>query len=88
MVELENEVLKMAEIEYRYANQWIVLGNPVFDGMDVLEGIVISHHADKRIASMEGGERRVNHQPVTLFFAGKITPQRRTGLLRRIKKEN
>jgi hypothetical protein len=50
MVEAKSEVLKMAEIEIRYPNQWIVLGNPVFDGMDVIEGVVIAHHTDKRIA--------------------------------------
>ena len=58
MVEIETDVLKIADIETRYPNQWIVVGNPVFEGMDVLEGVVIAHHADKRIASMEGGERR------------------------------
>jgi hypothetical protein len=85
MVELETEILKMAEIETRYPNQWIVLGNPVFDGMDVLEGVVIAHHADKRVASMEGGERRAGFHKVTLFYVGKLPPPRRIGLLRTIK---
>jgi hypothetical protein len=85
MVELETEILKMAEIETRYPNQWIVLGNPVFDGMDVLDGVVIAHHTDKRVASMEGGERRAPLQKVTLFYVGKLPPPRRIGLLRTIK---
>ncbi|MBL7818014.1 MAG: hypothetical protein JNL70_23595 [Saprospiraceae bacterium] len=85
MVTIETEVQKMADIEVRYPNQWVVLGNPVFDGMDVLEGVVIAHHTDKRIASMEGGERRAPFQKVTLFYVGKQPPPRRIGLLRRIK---
>jgi hypothetical protein len=85
MVEIETEILKMAEIETRYPNQWIVLGNPVFNGMDVLEGVVISHHSDKRIASMEGGERRSGFNKITLFYVGKLPPPRRIGLLRTIK---
>jgi hypothetical protein len=85
MVETETEVLKMAEIETRYPNQWIVVGNPVFNGMDVVEGIVIAHHSDKRIASMEGGERREPFNKVTLFYVGKLPPPRRIGLLRTIK---
>jgi hypothetical protein len=85
MVEVETEVLKMAEIEVLYPNQWVVLGNPIFDGMDVLEGVVIAHHTDKRIASMEGGERRAPFQKVTLFYVGKLPPPRRIGLLRTIK---
>jgi hypothetical protein len=85
MVELEAEILKMAEIEKRFSNQWVVVGNPIFDGMDVLEGVVIAHHADKRIASMEGGERRAGFQKITLFYVGKLPPPRRIGLLRSIK---
>jgi hypothetical protein len=85
MVEAKSEVLKIAEIEIRYPNQWIVLGNPVFDGMDVIEGVVIAHHTDKRVASMEGGERREPNQKVTLFYVGKLQPPRRIGLLRKIK---
>jgi hypothetical protein len=85
MVTIEKEVLKMAEIESSYPNQWIVLGNPVFNGIDVLEGVVIAHHADKRIASMEGAERRASFQKITLFYVGKLPPPRRIGLLRTIK---
>lgn len=85
MVAIETEVLDMAEIEIRYPNQWVVVGNPVFDGMDVIEGIVIAHHTDKRIASMEGGERRAPYKKVTLFYVGKLPPPRRIGLLRTIK---
>jgi hypothetical protein len=85
MVEIKDEVLKMTEIEIRYPNEWVVLGNPVFDGMDVLEGVVIAHHSDKRIASMEGGERRAPFHKVTLFYVGKLPPPRRIGLLRRVK---
>ena len=85
MVEIKEEVLKMTEIEMRYPNEWVVLGNPAFDGMDVLEGVVIAHNSDKRIASMEGGERRATFKKVTLFYVGKLPPPRRVGLLRTIK---
>ena len=85
MVEIETEVLKMAEMEMRYPNQWVVVGNPVFEGMDVVEGVVIAHHTDKRVASMEGGEHRAPFQKVTLFYVGKLPPPRRIGLLRTIK---
>ncbi len=84
---IETNVLKISEIESQYPNQWIVLGNPVFDGMDVLEGVVIAHNTDKRIASMEGGERRAPFKKLTLFYVGKLPPPRRIGLLRRIKED-
>ena len=48
---IETNVLKISEIEIYDPNQWIILGNPVFDGMDVLEGVVIAHNTDKRCKS-------------------------------------
>ncbi len=78
-------MLSWDEIKERYPDQWVVLGEPVFDGVQVLSGIVISHHADKRIASMEGGERRTGFKNVLLIFTGNSAPVRRIGIMRRIR---
>ena len=70
---IETNVLKISEIESQYPNQWIVLGNPVFDGMDVFEGVVIAHHTDKRISrtlSKKANWRMLgsNSVSVTMFY--------------------
>jgi hypothetical protein len=48
------DVLLWEEIKTRYPDEWVVLGNPVFEGTKVLKGAVLSHHPDKRVASIEG----------------------------------
>jgi hypothetical protein len=79
-----DEVLTFAEIQNRFPDQWVVVGNPVFEGVKVIEGIVFSNHPDKRVASVEASPRRNDFHTITLFFTGKMPPQRRIGLLRRL----
>ena len=73
--------LSWEEIKRLYPEQWVVLGDPTLEGTKVLSGVVISHHADKRIASMEGGERRAGFKKFTLTFTGQMKPVRRIGIL-------
>ena len=82
----ENDVLRWSEIKTRYPNEWVVLANPVFDGMEILEGIVVAHHSDKRVASIEGGEKRRGFQKFTLNYTGQIRAQRHIGILRKLNK--
>jgi hypothetical protein len=49
--------------------------------MKIVEGIVIANHPDKRIASMEGGEKRAPYPSVTLTFTGQIPSHKRIGIL-------
>jgi hypothetical protein len=73
--------LSWAEIIRLYPEEWVVLGDPALDGTQVLSGVVISHHADKRSASMEGGEQREGFKKFTLTFTGQPKPVRRIGIL-------
>jgi hypothetical protein len=81
---VENEILPWEEIKKRFPNQWVVLGEPVLEDMKVVKGIVISHHADKRVASMEGGKFRKAYIKVTLRYTGESSPKRTIGYMRTI----
>ena len=86
MSNYQHEILSWREILSRFPNEWVIVGNPIFDGLQIVEGVVIAHHADKRVASMEGGEHRADFQKFTLQFAGKIESKKHIGLLRKITK--
>ena len=64
----QNTIMNWEDVKKYYPNEWVVLGNPIFEGMNVLEGIVLAHHTDKRVASIEGGERRADFNKFTLIF--------------------
>jgi hypothetical protein len=83
---IEDKVMTWEDIKKVYPDEWVVVANPVFDGMKIVEGIVISNHHDKRIASMEGGEKRAPYPSVTLTFTGQMPPQKRIGILIRREK--
>ncbi len=80
----ENKLLSWDEIKKRHPDEWVVLGEPTWDGITLLSGIVISHHPDKRVASIEGGEHRKEYKMVTLRFTGKAKPVRTIGYMRTI----
>ncbi len=86
MEQIGEEVLGWEDIKSRYPNEWVVIANPLFDGMTILEGIVLSHHSDKRVASIEGGERRKGFQKFTLTFTGAHLSNYHIGLLKTIHK--
>jgi hypothetical protein len=83
---VEDKIITWEEIKKAFPNEWVVIANPIFDGMKIVEGIVIANHHDKRIASMEGGENRAPYPSVTLTFTGQMPAQRRIGVLIRREK--
>jgi hypothetical protein len=82
---LEDNILDWEDIKNQYPDEWVVLGNPIFDGMKILKGTVLAHHPDKRVASIEGGERREGFVKFTLAFTGQLKSNYHIGLLRTIK---
>ena len=83
---IEDKILTWDDIKSQYPDEWVVLGNPIFDGMKILQGTVLAHHQDKRVASIEGGERREGFVKFTLAFTGEHKSNYHIGLLRTIQK--
>jgi hypothetical protein len=79
---IANEILLWDDIKNQYPDEWVVIGNPIFDGMKILKGIVLAHHSDKRVASIEGGERREGFKKFTVSFTGQPKSNSHIGLLR------
>ncbi|MFM9837375.1 MAG: hypothetical protein ACKVOQ_03870 [Cyclobacteriaceae bacterium] len=83
---VDNEIMDWEKIKNLYPDEWVVIGNPLFDGMKILKGTVLAHHSDKRVASIEGGERRKGFEKFTLTFTGQHPTNYHIGLLRTIEK--
>ncbi len=85
---IDDEIIAWEDIKKQYPDEWVVIGNPTFDGMKILKGTVLAHHPDKRVASIEGGERREGFKKFTVSFTGQIKSNAHIGLLRTIHKAN
>lgn len=79
---INDKILVWDDIKNKYPDEWVVIGNPIFNCMKILEGIVLSHHQDKRVASIEGGGRREGFKKFTITFTGKIKSNYHIGLLK------
>ena len=81
---IQDKIMVWEDIKKYFPEEWVVIGNPIFEGMKVLKGTVIAHHSDKRVASLEGGERREGFSKFTLIFTGQHQARHHIGLLRKI----
>lgn len=67
-----------------FPDEWILLGDPDWNGPRVVAGVVLFNGADKRLVCMEGPLRRAGFQTITAVFTGKSEVESHSGLLRRI----
>ena len=83
---IDNGMLTWEDIKKQYPDEWVVIGNPTFDGMKIVSGTVLAHHQDKRVASIEAGEKREGFTKFTITFTGQVKSNYHVGILRTIPK--
>ena len=50
----KSDMLPFSKIQSLYPNEWVLLGDPVLEGTEIVSGRVILHHADKKELTMLG----------------------------------
>jgi hypothetical protein len=81
---MQAKILNWTDIIKKHPDEWVVLANPVFEGMRLKEGVILTHHSDKRVASMESAELRAGFEKFTLVYTGVIPANRHIGLLKKV----
>ncbi len=84
------KLLNLSEIKTLFPNEWVLLGNPVFDEskLNVLSGIPIYHSLDKKEVCYIGRDKTSGYRKITLIYTGILKPSRKiTGIFNRIKNE-
>ena len=84
-----DKVLNLSEIQVRFPNEWVLLGNPIFDDSNllVLCGIPIFHSEDKKEVCYMGKDKTRDFMKITLIYTGMLKSQRKiTGIFNRITK--
>lgn len=83
------QLINIVEIKALYPDEWVLIGNPVMDDidMDVLSGIPLYHSKDKKEVCYKGRDKIVNFDKITLIYTGSFKPIRKiTGIFNRITK--
>ena len=84
---MENE-LNIAEIKKSYPDEWVLLGNPLWDetNLRVLSGIPLYHSKDKKEVCYLGRDKTGPYQTITLVYTGERKQARvLTGIFNRVK---
>jgi hypothetical protein len=84
-----NQVYEMAELRKMYPDEWVLLGNPIRDllEIEVLSGVPIYHSKDKKEVCYIGRDKVGGYDKITLIYTGTFRQMRKlTGTFRRIEK--
>ena len=77
--------ITISTIYKKFPNEWVLLADPFMNGMDLMGGIVLLHHKDKRELTILGREVIGNHSNYRVIFTGKLPGIHRLGILRKLK---
>jgi len=80
--------LRIDEIKKLYPDEWVLLGNPMWDEIKlaVEAGIPLYHSKDKKEVCYLGRDKTDGYSTISLIFTGAFKPMRKiTGIFNQIK---
>lgn len=78
--EISQNILSIEQIKTLFPNEWVLLGNPEYQNMKILKGIVIFHNKDKRELAYEARDKsawRQTYESATTIYTGEFPKNRR-----------
>lgn len=81
------ESISLTELRKLYPNQWILIGNPLKDENtnEIIKGIPIFHHADKKMLYIKGRDLVETYSKVAVIYTGEFSHRRKmTGIFNRV----
>lgn len=81
MLELKkyNEITKG-----QFPNEWLLIGNPQYNGSTVIDGYILYHSKDKKELCYIGKAKTESFDKITLLFTGDMRSNRKNGILKRL----
>ncbi len=77
--------IAISTIRKKHPNEWVLLANPVMNNMEVMGGIVLLHHKDKKELTIQGRDVIGGYANYRVIFTGKLPSIHRLGILRKLK---
>ncbi|MCY7330224.1 MAG: hypothetical protein LH618_16860 [Saprospiraceae bacterium] len=79
----EEPFFTVEEIRRRYPNEWVLLANPLLEGLEIRGGQVLVHDSDKRNMALQGKDLIRKYARVTHLYTGEIPKNAKIGLIRK-----
>ena len=71
------EIISFEEMQRRHPEEWVVVGNPHFQGLRLIEGIVLLHGKDKRELAYQGRELVKKVDGFAFWYTGEFPKNRK-----------
>lgn len=72
-----DEIISFEEMKKLYPDEWVVIGNPVYDGFKVVSGVLILHGKDKRELAYAGRALVKKFDSFAFRFTGEFPKNRK-----------
>lgn len=76
--------LPIETIKKLYPNEWVLVASPQKEGIKIIGGTVLVHHADKRVMALQGRDLIKNYPSATHFYTGEMPHYAKIGILKKV----
>jgi hypothetical protein len=76
--------LPLETIKKLYPNEWVFVASPKKEGIKIIGGTVLVHHADKRLMALEARNLIKNYPTATHFYTGEMPKYAKIGVIKKI----
>ncbi len=77
--------LAFSTIRKKFPDEWVLLGDPVMNGLEVIKGCVLFHHKDKKELTIQARSLIGGGAIYQIVFTGKLPGFHRAGMISRLK---
>jgi len=76
-------ILNYSEIKEQFPNEWILLANPLYNNLEIINGIILYHSKDKREVCYKGRDKTSGFDKIIIVYTGNISSHRKIGIMKK-----
>ena len=76
--------LPLETIKKLYPDEWVLVDSPKKEGTKIIGGIVLVHHADKRLMALQARDLIKDYPSATHFYTGEMPQYAKIGIIKKI----
>jgi hypothetical protein len=76
-------LLNYSEIKEKFPDEWILLANPLYNNMEIINGIILYHSKDKREVCYKGRDKTSGFDKIIIIYTGNILAHRKIGIMKK-----
>jgi hypothetical protein len=81
----ENEfyLMNYSEIKDKFPDEWVLMANPTYNNLEIINGIILYHSKDKREVCYKGRDKTTDFDRIIIVYTGNILSKRKIGIMKK-----